>query len=52
MVNKFIWRNGEMVTLPQWGYGEMSKRNGIIFLPSTKTFPPVEKCTNWVRVRL
>ena len=40
------WLNGE---LPQWGYGEMSKQNSTVFLPSTTTFPPVAKLTNCIR---
>ena len=46
------WRNDEMVNSPQWGYGEMLKRNYILLLTSTNPFPLIEKRTNWFRGRL
>ena len=36
----------------QWVYGEISKHNGILLSPSTTHFPPIDKHTNCVRVRL
>ena len=41
-----------MVNSPQWGYDEMSKRNGIFFKSSINPFPPVDKRNIWVRGRL
>ena len=41
-----------MVELLQWGYGEMSKCHGIIFLPPSTPLPPISGCINCVRCRL
>ena len=39
-----------MVELLQWGYGEMSKCHGIIFLPPSTPLPPISGCINCVNV--
>ena len=43
--------DGEMVKLPQWGFGEMSQYNDIIFLPPSTPFPHISICINCVRGR-
>ena len=43
--------NGEMVKFLQWGFGEMSKCNGVLFLPNSTPLLPIFGCINWVRVR-
>ena len=49
MVNQLRWWNYEMVKLPQWIYGKLSKRNGILFFASTTLFPTFDKRKNWFR---
>ena len=41
-----LWWNGEISNFLQWGYCEISRHNGIIFLPSTTPLPPIHKLNN------
>ena len=43
------WWDVEIVNLPQWVYGEISKRSGILFFPWGTPFPTVVKHKNLVR---
>ena len=45
-VHMVEWWNVEVLNSPQWVYGEMSKLNDILFLPSTTPFPTVTERTN------
>ena len=44
--------DGDMLKFVQWGFGEMSKCYGVIFLPNSTPFLPISGRINSVKGRL